>query len=100
MSGATLDLSGRTTPLDVRSANNVSAGASARNIQFEDGATIRVKLGNTSLGNPIVKWSNTDDKPSNWDDLTFELASRPSGGYLVKKENGLYIRRGFLVIVK
>ena len=100
MSGATLDLSGRTSSLDVRSANNASSGVNARNIQFENGATIRVKLGDAHLRNPIVKWANEADKPSNWDGLMFELEPDSSGGYLVKKDNGLYLRKGFMVIVR
>lgn len=99
--GATLDLSGRTSPLDARSANNVSSGANARNIQFEDGATIHVKLGSAPIRNPIFKWANAADKPSNWDGLTFVWSDDSARtGRLVKKDDGLYVICGFIIMFK
>ena len=99
--GATLDLSGRASPLDARSANNVSSGVNARNIQFEDGATIHVKLGSARIRNPIFKWANAADKPSNWDSLTFVRSDDSvRAGCLVKKDDGLYALRGLTIIVR
>lgn len=99
--GATLDLSGRASPLDARSANNVSSGVNARNIQFEDGATIHVKLGSARIRNPIFKWANAADKPSNWDSLTFVRSDNSArAGRLVKKDDGLYALRGLTIIVR
>ena len=99
--GATLDLSGRASPLDARSANNVSSGVNARNIQFEDGATIHVKLGSARIRNPIFKWANAADKPSNWDSLTFVRSDDSArAGRLVKKDDGLYALRGLTIIVR
>ena len=100
MTGATLDLSGRTSPLDVRSASLVSAGVNVRNIQFEDGATIRVKLGSAPIRNPIFKWANAADKPSNWDSLEFTCAEGPARGRLVKKDDGLHVLKGMTIIVR
>lgn len=99
MSGATLDLSGRTTPLDLRSVDNPSAGVNVRNVQFEDNAIITVRMGDARIRNPVVKWANADDKPANWDGLTFELEKGPAGGYLVKKDDGLYFNTKSLIIV-
>ena len=99
--GATLDLSGRTSPLDARSSNLTSAGVNARNIRFEDGAAISVKLGNAAIRNPIFKWANAADKPSNWDGLTFTLSDDSTKkGRLVKKDDGLYVFCGLTIIVQ
>ena len=99
--GATLDLSGRTSPLDARSSNLTSAGVNARNIRFEDGAAISVKLGNAAIRNPIFKWANAADKPSNWDGLTFTLSDDSTKkGRLVKKDDGLYVVCGLTIIVQ
>jgi hypothetical protein len=99
--GATLDLSGRASPLDARSVNNVSSGVNARNIQFEDGATIHVKLGSARIRNPIFKWANAADKPSNWDGLTFVRSNDSArAGRLVKKDDGLYALRGLTITVR
>ena len=99
--GATLDLSGRASPLDARSANLASAGANARNIQFEDGAAISVKLGSNPVGNPVFKWANAEDKPSNWDSLVFSRSDdSPRTGRLVKKDDGLYVFCGLAIILR
>ena len=73
----------------------------ARNIQFEDGATIHVKLGSARIRNPIFKWANAADKPSNWDSLTFVRSDDSvRAGCLVKKDDGLYALRGLTIIVR
>lgn len=95
MTGSTIDLSSRTNALPLVSA--FTSGANT--LAFADGATVNVKLGGRKVarGEPIISWSA---KPANIDTVKFKPALGERACSFVKKDDGLYITRGFMIIVK
>lgn len=94
MDGSTIDLSGRSGTLSLTSAANCGR----RTVDFADNATIYVKLGDRrglSSETPVISWTT---RPSNLDGLTFKRAE--DNVNMIKKDDGVYIQRGLVVIVK
>ena len=91
--GATLDLSENTGTFSLDGALD------SRKISFADGATVALKLGARRRPTRIVGWTTA---PANLDTLRFVPSTEDSGSRyrIVKKDDGLYIRTGFVVIVK
>ena len=95
--GATIDLSARTSPLDV-----VSSFTSGDNtLKFADGATVTIKIGKRqpSAKVPLISWTN-ETKPVNIGNITFIMSDIPGNWYVVKKEDGLYIDSGGIIFVR
>ena len=95
MTGSTIDLSSRTNALPLVSAFTKGA----KTLAFANGATVNVKLGGRKVarGEPIISWSA---KPANIDTVKFKPALGERACGFVKKDDGLYIMRGFMIIVK
>ena len=89
--GATLDLSAfsETFSLDENA------------ISFANGASITIALGSREIrsGTKLISWTTA---PANLDTLTFVRSAEDSGSRyrIVKKDDGIYIRTGFMIIVK
>ncbi|MBQ1429370.1 MAG: hypothetical protein IIZ06_06845 [Kiritimatiellae bacterium] len=98
MDGSAIDLSGKTAPWSLTSAE--TAGG-LTNVVFETGATVTVKLGGRSLSSrsPVIAW-NDDNRPANLDTLKFTSVEGERRRNFIKKEDGLYVTSGFMVIVK
>ncbi len=94
MDGATLDLSGNTGTFSLES----TAGGSQK-VTFENGATIALKLGSRRATSKIVGWTTA---PTNLDTLTFVRSADDAGRKyrIVKKDDGIYIFTGFMILVK
>jgi hypothetical protein len=92
--GSTLDLSGRTNPLNLRGLRYSGSEASAtylHTIAFADNATINVKIDRGRRGK-IISWVNT---PSNLDTISFVVRDETGRQYEVdRKENGLSVPGG------
>ena len=97
--GATLDLSGRTTPMPLESPSVSPRTADCQyKVSFEDGAMIRIALGgrNVSSKTALVSWTTAPDNLS-----TLSFASGDAGvkrGF-VAKEDGVYLAPGGLMII-
>lgn len=94
MDGSTIDLSGRSGTLSLTSAANCGR----RTVDFADNATIYVKLGDRrgfSSRTPVISWTT---RPSNLDGLTFKRAE--GNVKMIKKDDGVYIQPGLIMIVK
>ena len=91
--GATLDLSENTGTFSLNGASNV------RTISFADNATIALKLGTSRHPSKIIGWTTA---PTNLDTLTFVRSEEDAGRKyrIVKKDDGIYIRTGFMILVK
>ena len=98
MDGSAIDLSGKTAPWSLTSAE--TAGG-LTNIVFETGATVAVKLGrrNVSSRTPLIVW-NDGNRPANLATLTFTSAEGVRRGNFIKKEDGLYAPGGMILIVR
>ena len=98
--GSTLDLSGRTNPLNLRGLRYSGSDASAtylHTIAFADNATINVKIDRGRRGK-IISWVNT---PSNLDTISFVVRDETGRQYEVdRKENGLSIPGGLTLIFR
>lgn len=94
--GSTIDLSGRTGSWSTTSA--FTSANSSNTVCFADNATIKIRLGNraVSQATPVVSWTTV---PANLDGLTFKPADGESF-VIVKKNDGLYAYRGFLLMVR
>ena len=66
---------------------------------FENGATIALKLGTSRHPSKIVGWTTA---PTNLDTLTFVRSAEDAGRKyrIVKKDDGIYILTGIMIIVK
>ena len=95
--GATIDLSARTSELSAVSL--FSKGA--RNLAFTEGARVNVKLGTrpVSAGERIIGWTE-DTKPANVGTVKFVRGDADRNYGLVMKDDGLYIAKGMMIIVK
>ncbi len=94
MDGSTIDLSGRSGSWSTTSAHDCGR----RTVDFANGATIYVKLGDRhrfSSRTPVIGWTT---RPSNLDGLTFKRAE--GNVKMVKRADGVYIQPSLVVIVK
>lgn len=68
---------------------------------FETGATVRVKLGTRSMSSrsPVIAW-NDGNRPDNLATLTFTGVEGERKRSFIKKEDGLYVTSGFILIVR
>ena len=91
--GATLDLSENTGTFSLDGTSN------ARKISFADNATIALKLGTSRHPSKIIGWTTA---PTNLDTLTFVRSAEDAGRKyrIVKKDDGIYIRTGLMILVK
>lgn len=91
--GATLDLSENTGTFSLDGTSN------ARTISFADNATIALKLGTSRHPSKIIGWTTA---PTNLDTLTFVRSAEDAGRKyrIVKKDDGIYIITGMMIIVK
>jgi hypothetical protein len=98
MDGSAIDLSGKTAPWSLTSAE--TAGG-LTNVVFENGATVAVKLGrrNVSSRTPLIVW-NDGNRPANLATLTFTSAEGGLRRNFIKKEDGLYAPGGTILIVR
>ena len=100
MDGSAIDLSGKTAPWSLRSAE---AAGGLTNVVFETGATVAVKLGDRRVSSktPVIEWSEeSGTKPANLSTLAFTSAEGEPKRSFIKKEDGLYVTSGFMIIVK
>jgi autotransporter-associated beta strand protein len=108
MNGSTIDLSGKTGVWSVQSsipnaANNYGLTAAQqtarKTVSFADNATVKIKLGERKVkaGDKVVDW--TGKTPANLATLRFTSAEGEHFG-LQKKDDGLYIIHGFIILVR
>ena len=100
MDGSAIDLSGKTAPWSLTSAE--TAGG-LTNVVFDTGATVRVKLGGRRVSSktPVIEWSEeAGTKPANLATLKFTSVEGERRRNFIKKEDGLYVTSGFMIIVK
>ena len=90
--GSSLDLSGNTLPWSTAASQDDHICSFAN-----DARTIYVKIGDRKVPSktPIVTWAT---KPANT--VKFKRADEGQSGSLVAKDDGLYLVKGFLIIVK
>ncbi len=97
--GATLDLSGRATPMPLESPSVSPRAADCQyKVSFADGATIRIALGarQVSAKEPLVSWSAP---PENLSTLSFVRADDGAKRGFVIKEDGVYPAPAGLAII-
>ena len=108
MNGSTIDLSGKTGAWSIQSsianaANSYGLTAAQqtarKTVSFADNATVKIKLGERKVktGDKIVDW--TGKTPANLGTLRFTSAEGEHFG-LQKKDDGLYITRGIIILVR
>ena len=93
--GSTIDLSARTNALP-----RVSAFTSGDNtLKFATNATVRVKIGNRKFPKrePVVSWTTA---PDNLAGLRFVCGDEGRQYSVIKKEDGLYLHSGMIIIVR
>lgn len=90
MDGATWDLSGNTGSFSL-----VSAAGGSQTISFEDDATVTLHLGGRDTPSRMVSW--TAAVPSNIEGLAFVS---DDGRRLRVKDDGIYIYKGMMIIVR
>lgn len=96
MNNSTIDLSKRSTALDVYS--NFTAGAPA--LAFEQNAVVNVVLGDKRFpGGKILSWTS-ETKPANVDTVTFVRADAGRKYSLSVQSDGLYARTGLVISVR
>lgn len=99
--GATIDISGRTTPLPCQSLIGENCVANTKNMTFADNATVRVNWGERDIAVrlPLISWT-AETMPANLDTLRFiGECSRGTVG-LIKKSDGLYQPNGLLISIR
>ena len=96
MDGSTIDLSSRTNALPLIAAFTSN---SAKTLDFEANKTVYVKFGGyrTTSREPIISWTA---KPADIDTVKFKTAPGERPCSFIKKGDGLYIRRGFTILVR
>ena len=108
MNGSTIDLSGKTGAWSIQSsianaANSYGLTAAQqtarKTVSFADNATVKIKLGERKVktGDKIVDW--TGKTPANLSTLRFTSADGEKFA-VSKKDDGLYITRGFMILVR
>lgn len=97
MNGSSIDLSEKGAPWSLTSAETKGL----TNVVFETGATVRVKLGTRSMSSrsPVIAW-NDGNRPDNLATLTFTGVEGERKRSFIKKEDGLYVTSGFILIVR
>ena len=93
--GATFDLSEMG---DVPTFNTFDS-AQNHTLSFETNATIKVKLGTRHIAPsvPVVAWATP---PDNLDTLTFVCGDEGQNYALDKRNNGLYVVKGFMILIR
>ena len=96
MDGSTIDLSLRESALPLVSAFTSN---SAKTLDFETNKTVFVKFGGyrASSSTPIISWTA---KPADIDTVKFKTAPGERPCSFIKKDDGLYIMRGFIILVR
>ena len=96
--GATIDLSGRTTPLPCQSLIGTNCVANAKNLTFADNAMIRVTWNGRTIPTrqPLIMWT-AETKPANLDTLTFVRDAGESILPLMKLNDGVYQSKGLSI---
>ena len=97
--GATVDLSEMTGPWSVKSGGaNLTT---CKYVTFANGATVNVNLGSrkVSTSEAIMTW-DAESKPANLATLTFKGVFNDRTVTLSKREDGLYMPRGLVIIVQ
>ena len=92
--GSALDLSGKSGTWSTTSSASYN-----NTVTFADNATIAVKIGNRHVpsGTRVISWVAP---PSNLDSLKFVRGDSDRGYSVIKREDGVYLRQGFVIIVK
>jgi hypothetical protein len=95
MDGSTIDFSSRTNALPLIS----SFTDGAKTLTFETNKTVYIKFGEYRASNrePIISWTA---KPADIDTVTFKVAPGEQLCRFVKKDDGLYIIRGFTILIR
>ncbi len=90
--GSSLDLSGNTLPWSTAASQDDHICSFAN-----DARTIYVKIGDRKVPSktPIVTWAT---KPANT--VKFKRADEGQSGSLVAKDDGLYLMKGFIILVR
>jgi len=97
--GATVDLSEMTGPWSVKSGG--SNLTTCKYVTFADGARVNVNLGGRKVpGNEAIMTWDAESKPANLATLTFKGVFNDRIVTLSKREDGLYMPRGLVIIVK
>ena len=99
--GATIDLSGRTTPMPCQSLIGTNCVDAAKNVTFATNATINVTWNGRVLSprQPLISWT-TETKPVNLDTLRFVGDAGTSSVTLQKMEDGVYLPNGVTIIFR
>lgn len=98
MDGSSIDLAAKTAPWPVRSSHT---GDGARLVTFENGAKVSVKLGSRRIAKDeaIMTWTDAT-RPANLSTLTFKGVFDNRIVPLAKRDDGLYMPRGFMLVVR
>jgi hypothetical protein len=95
MNGSTIDLSKRTTALNVHS--DFTAGA--KTLKFDENATVKIKLGTQYFPqSKILSWTK-ETKPANVDTVQFVKGDSDRRYSLVVREDGLYADVGLIITI-
>ena len=96
---AAVDLSEMTGPWSVKSGG--SNLTTCKYVTFADGARVNVNLGGRKVpGNEAIMTWDAESKPANLATLTFKGVFNDRIVTLSKREDGLYMPRGLVIIVK
>lgn len=89
--GATIDVSGRTTPMPLQSRIGTNCVDNAKNVTFATNATVYVDCGDRNIlsREPILSWT-PETCPVNLDTLTFLGTIEDKSVRLEKRGNGVY----------
>ncbi|MBR4172158.1 MAG: hypothetical protein IKR48_10960 [Kiritimatiellae bacterium] len=100
-SGATIDISGRTTPLPCQSRIGDKCVANAKNITFADGAIVHVSWGDRVIppSEPLISWT-AETKPSNLGTLRFIGEHNTGAIGLIKMADGVYQSNGLVLSIR
>ena len=95
LDGSTIDLSSRTNALPL--VSTFTDGA--KTLSFETNKTVYVKFGSrkVSRGEPIISWAA---KPADIDTVKFKPVPGERACSFSKKDDGLYITRGIMILVR
>ena len=93
--GSTIDLSGKSGAWDVQ--GKFTNGKKL--VTFANGATVVIDLGTRKVktGECVVSWAS---RPANLDTLKFKLKGGGQLCWLVKRDNGLYLMRSMMIIMR
>lgn len=99
--GATIELSGRTTPMPCQSLIGEDCDVAAKNVTFATNATINVTWDGRVLSprQPLISWT-AETRPVNLDTLKFVGVDGTSNVTLLKKEDGVYLPNGVTIIIR